>query len=201
MASWMVMATVAALFLAAGLAYRHFGPRAIGMREWVSKEPPYSSTTYKAIWAVWLWVATAFVTLVGLCAIVLIADDATRHGHTLVLPESLILGIYSYWLFGLGAFSGITTAEFYGKRKTHTPTVEAEARKEEAKAEQKKMDAIIPLASPVNIEQAGTVNAAAPLAAPALSSETLVAPGSGTPTNAPGTASGAPMARAWEPED
>jgi hypothetical protein len=131
----------------------------ISMREWVEKEPPMSSTTYKAVWTVWLWIFTGFFTLGGGMLAIVVSIVELSHGHVLVIPEG-VMRLYDSWLFALVAFSGVTTAEFYGKRKTHTPTVEAEARKEEAKAAQAQAQSGGGggSTSTVNVEQAETVN-------------------------------------------
>lgn len=101
----------------------------IQMREWVSKEPPYSTTTYKAVWTVWLWIGTAATTLLGNLVLMVLAFV-----RPMFVPPAMIGQLYDSWLFALVAFSGVTTAEFYGKRATHTPTVEAKARAKMAMA-------------------------------------------------------------------
>ena len=67
-------------------------------------------TAYKGVWTVWLWATTAVATYV---VMVVSAWRGTDIGPMAVQA-------YASWLFGLAAFSGITTAEFYGKRTTDT---------------------------------------------------------------------------------
>lgn len=89
----------------------------IPMRDWVSQTPPLNVTTYKAIWAVWLWIGTAAAVLVGNMALALIAWYASAHGQTFTPPDVMVR-FFEAWLFGLALFSGINVSEFYAKRKT-----------------------------------------------------------------------------------
>lgn len=89
----------------------------IPMKEWVSQTPPLNVTSYKAVWAVWLWIGTAAAVLVGNMALALIAWWASAHGQTFTPPD-MMARLFEAWLFGLAAFSGINVSEFYAKRKT-----------------------------------------------------------------------------------
>lgn len=89
----------------------------ISIKDWVSVNPPMSSTTYKAIWTVWMWIITMCVTFTGMLIILIVAAGLNNDFET----PRILTDIYDSWLLALSAFSGITTAEFYGKRKTHIP--------------------------------------------------------------------------------